>query len=113
MNKTYIEIHFQTSERSKYCVNFEFQFYVRTYARAIAGVPTSMSFDHYTLDFSLNFTVDPTISEPTEVYVPSLRYTNGYTITTSPNLVVETMDDFVLLHYTSGETEAQVTIVAD
>lgn len=57
---------------------------VRPYPYSIAGIPLSMSFDSATLLFHLKFIPDKDIEAPTEIYVPSLRYTNGYVIVPDP-----------------------------
>ena len=51
----------------------------QTYATAVAGVPTSMSFDPATGAFSLAYRADKTVTAPTVVVVPvSTHYANGY-----------------------------------
>lgn len=45
---------------------------VRTYAQAVAGVPTAMSFDATTGDFRLRNRPDTTISAPTGVFVSAI-----------------------------------------
>ncbi len=77
--------------------------FVRTYAQAIAGTPTSMSFDIATASFSLEFAADVTIGAPTEVVVPSILYPQGYVVQTSPNFTwdISPSQPGVLL-FTSG-----------
>jgi endoglycosylceramidase len=51
----------------------------RTYATAVAGVPTSMSFDPATGAFSLQYRAAKGVSAPTVIVVPvSTHYPNGY-----------------------------------
>ncbi len=51
----------------------------RTYASAIAGTPTSMSFDPVSDRFELRYRADPEITEPTVIYVPvAMHYPDGY-----------------------------------
>ncbi len=53
---------------------------MRTYAQAVAGVPTAMSFDATTGDFRLRYRPDTTISAPTEIFVSPLHYPDGYRV---------------------------------
>ncbi len=51
----------------------------QTYASAVAGTITSMSFDPETAAFSLSYRPDPRIAAPTVVVVPtSIHYQHGY-----------------------------------
>jgi endoglycosylceramidase len=51
----------------------------RTYAQAIAGTPTSMSFDPQTAAFHLTYVPNPAIHAPTVIFVPLLaHYPSGY-----------------------------------
>jgi endoglycosylceramidase len=50
-----------------------------TYAQAIAGTPTSMSFDPSTGVFHLSYRIDHAVSAPTVIFVPvSRHYPDGY-----------------------------------
>jgi endoglycosylceramidase len=50
-----------------------------TYAQAIAGTPTSMSFDPSTGDFRLRYRIDHRATAPTVIFVPvSRHYQDGY-----------------------------------
>ncbi len=50
-----------------------------TYASAVAGTPTSMSFDPTTASFTLHYRSNPAIRAPTVVVVPvSTHYRGGY-----------------------------------
>ncbi|NQT74157.1 MAG: cellulase family glycosylhydrolase [Chloroflexi bacterium] len=53
---------------------------VRPYARATAGEPHHMSFDISTRIFKYEYSSDPTIDAPTEIFVPNLQYLEGYTV---------------------------------
>ncbi|XP_078583548.1 endoglycoceramidase-like [Branchiostoma floridae x Branchiostoma japonicum] len=63
--------------------------FARTYARAVAGVPTVMTFDIDTSHFQLTFTSDPSIKAPTEIFVPRMHYEAGYTVLSSAELECE------------------------
>ncbi len=55
-----------------------------TYASAIAGTPTSMTFDPTTGAFALRYRSDPRITEPTVIVVPdSTHYPHGYCLRVS------------------------------
>jgi len=62
--------------------------FVRPYASAVAGIPIKMSFDRGTSVFQLVFKPDFTITEPTEVMVPPLRYPNGYDVLLTDGLKI-------------------------
>ncbi len=50
-----------------------------TYAQAIAGTPTSMTFDPSTAAFHLSYRVDRAVTVPTVIFVPvSRHYPDGY-----------------------------------
>jgi hypothetical protein len=54
----------------------------------VAGVPIEMIFNSTTLEFQLSYQPRRSITAPTEILVPSLRYTEGYTVTALPAGVV-------------------------
>jgi hypothetical protein len=54
--------------------------FVRPYARAVAGQPLLMRFKPRQCVFICEFRPDPTVSEPTEIYVPDVHYPNGCSI---------------------------------
>lgn len=68
---------------------------VRPFASAIAGVPTKMSFTRATSKFELEFVPDASISEPTEVIVPAMRYPAGYDVRLSEGLTSVDCSDHV------------------
>jgi endoglycosylceramidase len=54
----------------------------RTYPAAIAGTPTTTSFNPASSRFTLTYRADPRITEPTVVFVPvTTHYTRGYCAT--------------------------------
>ncbi len=80
----------------------------RVYARAIAGQPVSMQFLASQRLFSLSYTIDTNIKQPTEIFVPSMQYPqSSYNITvnnalkwkvdsTNPNIIlVEPSDQLI------------------
>ena len=55
--------------------------YSRTYAQAVAGIPTRMHFDALTKSFELCFNVNTSINYPTVVYANfKIHYPNGVNI---------------------------------
>ncbi len=59
----------------------------RAYARAIAGVPISMTYYPNKRIFNLHYYANKTINEPTEIYVPFLHYPQAnYTIIVNQHL---------------------------
>jgi endoglycosylceramidase len=65
----------------------------RTYATAVAGVPTSMSFEPATGAFSLRYRADTGVKAPTVIVVPvSTHYPNGYCARVSGGSVVSAAD---------------------
>jgi endoglycosylceramidase len=61
----------------------------RTYAYAIAGVPTSTSFDSASSRFTLTYTLNTAISAPTEIYLnEAWYYANGYAVVITPSTAV-------------------------
>lgn len=56
----------------------------QTYAAAIAGTPSSMSFDPSTAAFSLHYRANPKVTAPTVIVVPiSTHYPHGYCLRVS------------------------------
>jgi len=65
--------------------------YARPYAQAISGTPTLMYFAYNTTKcFTLMFTINKSITQPTEIYIGYYLHTsinpnaNGYTVTLTP-----------------------------
>lgn len=58
--------------------------YSRTFAQAVAGIPTKMHYDSRSKDFELCYKVNPSISQPTEIFANfNVHYTNGVSIKTT------------------------------
>lgn len=56
---------------------------VRPYAKAIAGIPEDMYFEVESGVFVFKFKHDSTISEPTEIFLPTLQYPDGFDVQVS------------------------------
>ncbi|MDZ5623608.1 cellulase family glycosylhydrolase [Nocardioides bizhenqiangii] len=61
---------------------------VRTYAQAVAGVPTAMSFDAGSGDFRFRYRPDPGIAAPTEIFVSPLHYPDGFQVSVTGGTAV-------------------------
>ncbi len=71
---------------------------IRTYPQAVAGTPVSFSFDPESKMFTLTFTADPSISAPTEIFVPVARhYARHYAVSVSGPATVTSGADAPLL----------------
>jgi hypothetical protein len=55
--------------------------FCRPYARKTAGKPVKMSFNRKKGRFSFVFDADAAVEAPTEIYVPSIQYPHGATVT--------------------------------
>jgi len=72
----------------------------RPYARAIAGMPNQMHYDLNTRTFLFTYSIDTSITQPTEIYVPPLVYPDAsYNITVNENIQwkVDTTNPNVIL----------------
>lgn len=76
---------------------------VRTYAQAVAGVPTAMSFDAATGDFRLRYRPDSGIAAPTEIFVSPLHYPDGYRVAVTGGTAVRQPGRMVHVTPTSDE----------
>ena len=56
---------------------------LRPYARRTAGEPQNMAFDLEARTFDFEFSHDPGVKQPTEVFVPNFQYPEGYNIQVS------------------------------
>lgn len=56
---------------------------VRPYPRKIAGEPLRIEFDVKHRTFEFGFRHDPAVNAPTEVFVPSIQYPEGYVVEVS------------------------------
>lgn len=85
---------------------------IRTYPQAVAGTPHGFSFDLATKEFVLEFTADPSIAAPTEIFVPVARhYAGSYVVTVSgPAVVTSAADAPVLTLANTGAGTVTVTV---
>lgn len=63
------------------------KFLSRTYAQAIAGVPSKMTFDPQTASFLLRYRAEWCSGAPTEIYLnEKLHYPIGYSVSVEPTI---------------------------
>lgn len=71
--------------------------FVRPFAHAVQGTLKEMRFDRAAVAFTLTFDADAAIARATEIYVPDVQYTDGFTVE-APGLGVEQAGSIVQLH---------------
>ncbi|KAF7720599.1 hypothetical protein EC973_007058 [Apophysomyces ossiformis] len=81
--------------------------YSRAYPTAVAGTPTSYSFDESSATFTLTYKVDTTIDAPTEIMLPARTFPNGYNVNISPanSVVSYTVDNRTLALFVTNSTK--------
>ncbi len=85
----------------------------RTYARAVAGTPTSMSFDVDTGAFNLAYRPNPRISQPTVIFVPtSTHYPHGFCTRASGGVISKPAANIVDVHNRANAATVTVSIVS-
>jgi endoglycosylceramidase len=86
---------------------------VRTYPEAIAGRPTSISFDPTSGSFSLGYVPDLAIRAPTVIFVPvQVRYPHGYCARVTGGIVLSKADAEQLeVKNRPSESVVRVTII--
>jgi len=86
---------------------------VRTYPMAVAGTPTSYSFDPSTAEFHLDYVANPLATAPTLVYVPvAQHYPGGYCAKAVGGSVVSKRDATdLLVRNDAGTSEVSVSVV--
>jgi hypothetical protein len=71
---------------------------VRPYARAVAGALHRMHFDLARRTFECAFRHEPTVTQPTEIYVPDFQYPNGIEVAVSDGLFEHQPENQILLY---------------
>ncbi|GFF35857.1 endoglycoceramidase [Aspergillus udagawae] len=86
--------------------------YSRAYPAAVAGTPSSFSFDESSATFKLQFTSDPNIKAPTEIILPPSTFPNGYKVQVSPDgsLLQYVLDKRTLALFTSTSVKSAIDI---
>jgi hypothetical protein len=76
---------------------------VRPYARATAGEPLRMHFDHRRRVFEFEFRHDGAVQAPTELFVPAFQYPGGCRVQVSDGTFELDMDEQVLTYWHGKE----------
>lgn len=84
--------------------------FARVYARVVSGIPILMNFDPQRRLFRLEWRLDVTIRQPTEVFVPEIHYPHGFHVFVSRGLQW-TFDWNVSIIYVTNEALRNTTIV--
>lgn len=74
---------------------------IRPYPVATAGTPLRLSFDMQRCIFTYEFSHDPAVQAPTEIFVPHYHYPNGYDIWTTDGEFEVNMDEQILYYWHS------------
>lgn len=81
--------------------------FCRPYARKTAGKPVKMSFNQKKGIFLFTFEVDTTVKAPTEIYIPSVQYPHGTTITVTGGQY-EKITDCILVYADSDQCTVKI-----
>lgn len=84
---------------------------IRPYAKATAGEPLCMSFDIEKKVFEYTFRHDPTISEPTLIFVPEYQYPNGYDVKITDGSFEIDREEQTLIYQHSQDMEVHKVVV--
>lgn len=86
--------------------------YSRTYAQAVAGTPTKMHFDSNSKDFELCYNVNPSITQPTEIYANfAVHYPAGVSVSVSGSIIdmkvtVDASNNLIFIQYAGDSTDS-------
>ena len=58
----------------------------RVYPQSTSGIPISLQYDADNLIFKYSYEHNPSISQPTEIYIPEFLYKNGFQVRVSEHL---------------------------
>lgn len=88
------------------------QHLMRTYPKAVAGKISKFRFDVVTKKFSMTFTSNAAISQPTEIFVPNRFYPTGWNLSVSGTTKYTQTFDATrqVLKFTSTENAKEITI---
>jgi len=84
----------------------------RPYPRATAGKPIYLHYDHRNMILQYQYVPSPSLPAHTEIFVPSLLYTNGYNVEVTSNLHWE-LDDvspYILIFKAANTETAKIVI---
>ena len=90
--------------------------HIRPYAQRTAGFPTHMFFDKDTLEFTYQYEADLSITAPTEIFLPPVRYANGVAVVASDGFTVSPSPDrrgmFFISPSESNSGQTNATVLA-
>jgi len=76
--------------------------FVRPYARAVQGVPKQMKFEREKGAFTLVYVADPTITQPTEIFVPRIQFPGGVSVSANGTVALDEKDQLVRIAARNG-----------
>jgi hypothetical protein len=77
---------------------------LRPYARAVAGQPLRMTYHMESGVFEFVFRHDPAVTQPTEFYIPSYQYPQGYTVSVSDGTYeIDTQHQRLIYHHSERD----------
>jgi hypothetical protein len=82
---------------------------VRTYPQATAGTNLTYNYDTGTGLFSMSYTANPAITEPTRIFVSPLTAPHGYTVTASSGTVTKSGSYVDLAGASAGTVRVRIT----
>jgi hypothetical protein len=84
---------------------------VRPYARATAGEPLRMHFDIRKKVFKFEFRHDPQASAPTEFFIPTFQYPNGYRVQVSDGtFAIDQSNQLLTYQHTAGQDIHKIVV---
>lgn len=87
--------------------------FARPYSQATSGIPQHMHFDIPSKTFSFSFLNDPSITPPTEIFLPKLHYPSRVEVTVSPIDVIfhhDTTTSLLLIHNIISQQVVSITV---
>jgi hypothetical protein len=84
---------------------------VRPYARAVAGEPLEMSFDLRRRVFRFVFRHEPSVSHPTEIFIPGLHYPRPPRVEVSDGSFELHHEQQLLIYHHTDETQVHKVVV--
>jgi Glycoside hydrolase family 5 C-terminal domain/Cellulase (glycosyl hydrolase family 5) len=83
---------------------------IRPYPYKVAGEPLQYFFDMEKQEFYLKFKADKTIAAPTEIFVPSFHFKNGFEVHSSSGTLAFDKTHNLLLFYPEGEGDQFILV---
>ncbi len=83
---------------------------IRAYPYKVAGEPLVYFFDREDREFYLRFTADPSITAPTEIFLPEFHFSKGFDVLHSKGKLTFDQGNDLLLFYAEGKGETTIVI---